>query len=104
MITALTMSSLSVVVCFGAPGQIVYSSSSNTTAARRVPPTSAISAVIEANGGRFRQQGRSSGQVLDKLDHFCQLPVVFSAVRLDSGLAYRESSSHPESRDSAAPR
>lgn len=88
VIAVLTISSLSVVVCSGAPGQIVYAPSSNTAMVSRVPATSAIRAVIDANGGKIPATGAQLWQVLDKLDHFCQLPVAFSAVRLDSGLAH----------------
>jgi hypothetical protein len=48
---------------------------------------STITALLDANGGKPPATGKELWQVLTKLDQFAQLPVVFSAVRLDSGVA-----------------
>ena len=48
---------------------------------------SAIAAVVEANGGKPPRTGEELWKSLTKLGKFAQLPVVFSAVRLDSGIA-----------------
>jgi hypothetical protein len=48
---------------------------------------STITALLDANGGKPPPTGKDLWQVLTKLDLFAQLPVVFSAVRLDSGVA-----------------
>lgn len=54
-----------------------------------LPPLegSAIGAVFRANGGRLPASGAELRQALDRLGDFVQLPVTFSAVALDSGLA-----------------
>lgn len=49
--------------------------------------TSAISTILNANGGKPPATGDQLWKTLSKLGGFAQLPVVFSAVRLDSGLA-----------------
>lgn len=79
---------LVVLRCPGATGQIVYPAARQSELLDRAPPTSAISAVIDANVGKVPATGAQLWQSLEKLDHFCQLPVAFSAVRLDSGLAH----------------
>jgi hypothetical protein len=48
---------------------------------------SAVAAVLDANGGRFPATGAELVTVLGRLGKFAQLPVVFSAVRRDAGLA-----------------
>jgi hypothetical protein len=48
---------------------------------------SAIAAVVEANGGKPPRTGEELWKALTKLGKFAQLPVVFSAVRLASGIA-----------------
>lgn len=48
---------------------------------------SAITAVIKANGDKLPASGTQLQQTLDKLGEFVQLPIPFSAVALDSGLA-----------------
>jgi hypothetical protein len=48
---------------------------------------SAIGAVVRANGGRVPATGAELRHALDRLGDFAQLPVTFSAVALDSGLA-----------------
>src|SRR5262245_37963110 len=47
---------------------------------------STISALLDANGGKVPATGEELVKALDKLGKFAQLPVVFSAVRLDSGV------------------
>ena len=47
---------------------------------------SAIAAVVEANGGKPPRTGEELWRALSKLGTFAQLPIVFSAVRLDSGI------------------
>lgn len=49
--------------------------------------TSAINAVIEANGGKPPTTGEQLWKVLGKCGSFAQLPIPFSAVRFDSGLS-----------------
>jgi hypothetical protein len=54
------------------------------------PPTSAwsaISVVVQANGGRVPATGEQLAAALARIKKFAQLPVPFSAVRLESGLA-----------------
>jgi hypothetical protein len=48
---------------------------------------SAISHVIAANRGKPPESGEELVKALGKLGHFAQLPVVFSAVRHDSGVS-----------------
>ncbi len=48
--------------------------------------TSAINVVLNANGDKPPATGDQLWKTLGKLGNFAQLPVVFSAVRLDSGL------------------
>jgi hypothetical protein len=48
---------------------------------------STISALLEANGGKPPATGEQLWKSLNKLGKFAQLPVVFSAVKLDSGIA-----------------
>jgi hypothetical protein len=59
-------------------------------AAPTIEPTalaaSAIAAVVEANGGKPPATGVELWKALGKVCQFAQLPVVFSAVRLDSGI------------------
>src|SRR6478672_11394361 len=47
----------------------------------------AIAAVIEANGGKPPASGEELWKTLIKLGKFAQLPIPFSAARLDSGLS-----------------
>lgn len=47
---------------------------------------STIAALLEANDGKPPATGKELWQALSKLGKFAQLPVVFSAVRLDSGI------------------
>jgi hypothetical protein len=78
---------LAVVLCPAAPGQIVYPQSMTLSRLGPALETSAIGAVVEANGGKPPATGEELWRALGQLDRFCQLPVSFSAVRLDSGLA-----------------
>ncbi|HEY1187978.1 MAG TPA: hypothetical protein VGE74_09990 [Gemmata sp.] len=48
---------------------------------------SCVTALLEANDGKPPATGAELWQVLGKLGTFAQLPVVFSAVRLDSGIS-----------------
>jgi hypothetical protein len=47
---------------------------------------STVVAVLDANGGKVPASGQELWQALSRLGKFAQLPVVFSAVRLDSGI------------------
>jgi hypothetical protein len=72
-----------------------------------LPPLegSAIGAVIRANGGRVPATGAELRHALDQLGDFAQLPVTFSAVALDSGLARPRvvMTPHPRSLADAPP-
>jgi hypothetical protein len=46
---------------------------------------STVTALLAANGGKPPASGKELWQALSKLGPFAQLPVIFSAVRLDSG-------------------
>jgi hypothetical protein len=48
---------------------------------------SAVAALLEANGGKAPATGEQLWKALGKLGKFAQLPIVFSAVHLDSGIA-----------------
>jgi hypothetical protein len=50
-------------------------------------PTSAIRAGLDANNGKPPGTGDELWKALEKVGKFAQLPVVFSSVRLDSGLS-----------------
>jgi hypothetical protein len=50
--------------------------------------STAIGAVIDANGGRLPATGKELQEALQKLGEFVQLPVPFSAVDLNSGLSH----------------
>ena len=71
------------------PGQPSYGfpGSDGTLAATQSDLTStAIGAIVAANGGKPPASGEQLWKTLGKLGKFAQLPVVFSAVRLDSGI------------------
>ncbi|MFO0799068.1 MAG: hypothetical protein U0804_16495 [Gemmataceae bacterium] len=55
-------------------------------AAPGLPTDTALAAVIRANGGRVPATGEQLWAVLRRVGPFAQLPVPFSAVRLDSGI------------------
>jgi hypothetical protein len=57
-------------------------------AADPILSASAISALLEANDGKPPATGEQLRKALSKLGKFTQLPVVFSAVKLDSGIAH----------------
>lgn len=54
--------------------------------ATALPADTALAAVIRANGGKVPATGEQLWAVLRRVGSFAQLPVPFSAVRLDSGL------------------
>jgi nitrate reductase cytochrome c-type subunit len=75
--------------CPGAAGRAADGPAAGSGAGAGNPALtgSAIAAVLDANGGKVPATGEELWRALGKLDKFSQLPVAFSAVRLDSGLA-----------------
>jgi nitrate reductase cytochrome c-type subunit len=79
-----------------ASGVCVWPESTTVAAANDPPPApkaadpaltgSAIEALLKANNGKVPATGEELWQALSKIDKFAQLPVVYSAVRLDSGI------------------
>lgn len=57
------------------------------TATPHLPADTAITAVVEANGGKIPASGAEVWAAVQKLGKFAQLPVPYSAVRIDSGIA-----------------
>lgn len=55
-------------------------------ASSALPADTALAAVVRANGGRVPATGEQLWALLRRVGSFAQLPVPFSAVRLDSGL------------------